>query len=472
MTGRIETETQFRNLPSVDSVLAIPTVAAVAAGYRRDLVVNLVRQQLDVARQEIRQGGSAPPAADLAEAVCRELESLARREPRRVINATGVIIHTNLGRAPMSRGAIDAMMEAAAGYTDLELDLETGRRGSRQAHLQSLLKQLTGAEAALAVNNNASALLLGLSALSQGKEVIVARGEAVEIGGGFRIPDVLEQSGATLVDVGTTNRTYARDYENAITENTAALLKVHTSNFRVEGFTASVEPEELVDLGRQRGVPVLHDVGSGSLLATEKYGLVHEPTPQESIAAGVGLVFFSGDKLLGGPQAGIVVGQRELVNRLERHPLARAVRIDKVSLAGLTATLLHYLRQEAASEVPIWRMIGSSEEALKERALRWKASLEENLQEADSQEADALVVPGRSAIGGGSLPGETLPSWVLSLSCRAASGGPEGVMERLRQEDTPVVARIEEDRVLLDPRTVLPEEDEALLQGVRAALAR
>ena len=453
---------QLRNLPSVDSVMALPTVVAVAAAYRRDLVVNLVRQQLDLARQEIRQGGSAPPASELADAVCRELESMARREPRRVINATGVVIHTNLGRAPLSWAATEAMAEAAAAYTDLELDLETGRRGSRQAHLQSLLRQLTGAEAALAVNNNASAVFLGLSALSSGKEVIVARGEAVEIGGGFRIPDVLRQSGAILVDVGATNRTYARDYENAVTVNTAAFLKVHASNFRVEGFTAWVEPGELVELGQQRGIPVLHDVGSGSLLPTEKYGLAHEPTPQESISAGVGLVFFSGDKLLGGPQAGIVVGSRELVNQLERHPLARAVRIDKVSLAGLTATLLHYLRQEAESEVPIWRMIGSSEEAVRDRALRWKASLD----------GEAQVVAGRSAVGGGSLPGETLPSWVLALPCFEASGGAEGVMERLRQGDPPVVARIEEDRVLLDPRTVLPEEDEALLLGVRAALAR
>lgn len=461
MTGRIDAEMQFRSLPSVDGVMAIPAVVAVAAGYRRDLVVNLVRQKLDLARQEIRQGGSAPPAGELAEAVCRELESMARREPRRVINATGVIIHTNLGRAPLSRAATEAMVETAAGYTDLELDLSTGRRGSRQAHLQSLLRQLTGAEAALAVNNNASAVLLGLSALSAGKEVIVSRGEAVEIGGGFRIPDVLQQSGAILVDVGTTNRTYARDYGDAVTEDTAVLLKVHSSNFRVEGFTAWVEPGELVELGRQRGVPVLHDVGSGSLLATEEYGLAHEPTPQESIAAGVGLVFFSGDKLLGGPQAGIVVGSRDLVNRLERHPLARAMRIDKVSLAGLTATLVHYLREEAESEVPIWRMISTAEAAVKERALRWQAFLA----------GETEVVAGRSAIGGGSLPGETLPSWVLSLPCREASGGVDGVMERLRRGATPVMARIEDDRVLLDPRTVLPEEEEVLLQGVRAALA-
>jgi L-seryl-tRNA(Ser) seleniumtransferase len=353
------------------------------------------------------------------------------------------------------------MVQAAKGYTDLELDLATGRRGSRQTHLQSLLQQLTGAEAAFAVNNNASALLLGLSALAAGKGVIVSRGEAVEIGGGFRIPDVLQQSGGTLVDVGTTNRTYARDYETAVTENTAALLKVHSSNFRVEGFTASVEPPELVELGQRRGIPVLHDVGSGALLSTEAYGLAHEPTPQESIAAGVGLVFFSGDKLLGGPQAGIVVGKAELVRRLERHPLARAVRIDKLSLAGLTATLLHYLREEAEGEIPVWRMIAASEQAIKERALRWQSLLSR----------PAGLVSSRSAVGGGSLPGETLPSWVLALPCDGDAGGAEAAMQRLRQADPPVVARIEEDKVLLDPRTVLPEEEEALLRATREAIA-
>jgi L-seryl-tRNA(Ser) seleniumtransferase len=362
----------------------------------------------------------------------------------------------------LSQSAIDAMTQAARGYTDLEMDLSTGRRGSRQAHLQSLLQQVTGAEAALAVNNNASALLLGLSALSVGKEVIVSRGEAVEIGGGFRIPDVLKQSGATLVDVGTTNRTYIRDYQDAITENTAAMLKVHSSNFRVEGFTAEVEPSELVELSKERGIPVLHDVGSGALLPTEAYGLAHEPTPQQSIAAGVGLVFFSGDKLLGGPQSGIVVGQTELVRRLERHPLARAVRIDKMNLAGLTATVLHYLKQEAEAEVPIWRMISASEEGIKDRAARWKTQLS----------LPGEVISGRSAVGGGSLPGETLPTWVLALSCEGDAGGPERVMRRLREANPPVVARIEDDRVILDPRTVMPEEEESLLTALRDALSR
>ena len=452
---------QFRDLPSVDRVMASDGMAALTEAYPRDWVVDLVRRELDRARQKIRDGGKAPSAGDVVDGVGGELRSINEVAPRQVINATGVIVHTNLGRAPLSQSAIDAMTQAARGYTDLEMDLSTGRRGSRQAHLQSLLQQVTGAEAALAVNNNASALLLGLSALSVGKEVIVSRGEAVEIGGGFRIPDVLKQSGATLVDVGTTNRTYIRDYQDAITENTAAMLKVHSSNFRVEGFTAEVEPSELVELSKERGIPVLHDVGSGALLPTEAYGLAHEPTPQQSIAAGVGLVFFSGDKLLGGPQSGIVVGQTELVRRLERHPLARAVRIDKMNLAGLTATVLHYLKQEAEAEVPIWRMISASEEGIKDRAARWKTQLS----------LPGEVISGRSAVGGGSLPGETLPTWVLALSCEGDAGSPERVMRRLREAVPPVIARIEDDRVILDPRTVTPDDEEALLTALREAFS-
>ena len=452
---------QFRNLPNVNSVLTSEPVAAVAANFQRELLVDLVREELDTAREGIRRGADAPTAEMVAEAVCRQLDSLTQQQPRRVINATGVILHTNLGRAPLSGAATQAMQGVAAGYTNLELDLADGRRGSRQAHLQALIQRLTGAEAALAVNNNASAVLLGLSALASGKEVVVSRAEAVEIGGGFRIPDVCRQSGGELVDIGTTNRTYLRDYEQAVTANTGAFLKVHASNFRVEGFTEAVEPGDLVELGERTGVAVLHDEGSGCLLPTERYGLAHEPTPQESIAAGVGLVFFSGDKLLGGPQAGIVAGKEDLVNRLARHPLARAVRIDKLSMAALTATLLHYLRDEAEVEIPIWRMISTPANDIKERAAKWQSRLE----------TPALVEPSRSAIGGGSLPGETLASWVLALDCKGASGGPPGVMERLRRWDPPVVARVEEDRVLLDPRTVLPQEENDLLPAVTSALA-
>ena len=453
---------QLRDLPSVDSVMGTEAVAEIVDSYSREWVLGLVRQGLDQARERVRNGAAAPTATELGESVYEQVQSVARVEPRRVINATGVIIHTNLGRAPLSLAANDAVVQAGRGYTNLELDLASGRRGSRQSHLQSLLCQLTGAERALAVNNNASALLLGLSALAADGEVIVSRGEAVEIGGGFRIPDVLRQSGGTLVDVGTTNRTYIRDYEQAITENTAALLKVHASNFRVEGFTSSVDTAELVALGRTRGIPVLHDVGSGCLLPTQRYGLAHEPMPQESVSAGAGLVFFSGDKLLGGPQAGIVVGTKELVAKLERHPLARAVRIDKLSLAALTATLLHYLKEEAENEIPIWRMISASPESIKARAQRWREQLDRN--------AGVELKLSRSAVGGGSLPGETLPTWVLALTCSDGRGGPEEVMGSLRRADPAVVARIEDEQVMLDPRTVLPEEEEAMLRALQIAL--
>ena len=457
---------QFRNIPSVERVIASEPLADTIKVYSREWVVALVRQQLEKARDGVREGGNAPSLEEVAAATRRAVEEMTRPAPQPVINATGVIIHTNLGRAPLSRAATQAAVQASQGYSNLEFDLSNGRRGSRQAHLQALLQELTGAEAALVVNNNASAVLLGLSALAAGKQVIVSRGEAVEIGGGFRIPDVLEQSGAKLVDVGTTNRTYARDYENGITTETGAFLKAHASNFRVEGFTAAISPEELAALGAKHDIPVLHDVGSGCLLATEKYGLAHEPTPQESVAAGVGLTFFSGDKLLGGPQAGIVVGTRELVGRLERHPLARAVRIDKLSLAALIATLVHYLRREAEREVPVWRMISMPLTLIEERAEAWRATL------GSVAGLEATIESGRSAIGGGSLPGETLPTRLLALSCPAAPGGPEGVIRRLRQGTPPVVARIEEDRVLLDPRTVLPEEEDGLLRGLNRALTR
>ncbi len=450
---------QFRNLPSVDSVLAKPDVAAAAESFDREWIVDLVREALDSARDHIRQGGDSPDADDVARTVCQGIEDTMRAEPRHVINATGVVIHTNLGRAPLSKAAIEASNQAAQGYSNLELDLATGRRGSRQAQLQSLLCQITGAESALAVNNNASAMLLGLSALAAGKEVVVSRSEAVEIGGGFRVPDVLRQSGSTLIDVGTTNRTYARDYDDAVTENTAAFLKVHSSNFRVEGFTAEVATADLVEVGKSRGVAVLHDVGSGSLMLTENYGMAHEPRPQESVKDGSGLVFFSGDKLLGGPQAGIIVGKKELVDRLARHPLARAVRIDKMSLASLTATLVHYLKGEAEQEIPVWRMISIPDVELKKRAEFWQTGLE----------CPSTVDDSRSAVGGGSLPGETLSSWVLSLDCGEV--GAVEVMRRLREFSTPVIARVEDDRVRLDPRTVLPEEDASLLDALRSAVA-
>ena len=455
----------LRNLPSVERVVSSDILAAAVATYGREWLVDLTRDALAQARQDILAGGEPPCLDDIAEAVRHAVDELVTPSPRPLINATGVVIHTNLGRAPLSKSAIAAADAVSRGYSDLEIDLATGRRGSRQAHLQSLLRQITGAEAALVVNNNASALLLGLSALAAGREVIVARGEAVEIGGGFRIPDVLRQSGCTLVDVGTTNRTYVRDYADAVTDDTAAFLKAHASNFRVEGFTAAVAERDLVELAERTGIPALHDVGSGALLPTERYGLAHEPTPQEAIAAGIGLVFFSGDKLLGGPQAGIVVGKRELVGRLERHPLARAVRIDKMSLASLTATLTHYLSGNAESEVPVWRMISAPAMEIKSRAERWRDAV------SGSSGYETAVVPARSAIGGGSLPGETLDSWALSISANGAGHSPESLLSTLRSRSTPVIARIEDDAVRLDPRTVLPEQDDDITRAIAEALA-
>ena len=450
----------FRNLPSVESVLSSRRIRTAIEEYTREWVTNLVRAQIDEARGAMRNGSAAPTADEIASSVAHQIELLGRVYPRPVINATGVIIHTNLGRAPLSLEAMEATLQASEGYSNLELDLLEGSRGSRQAHIQPVFRQLTGAEAALVVNNNASAVLLGLSALARGREVIVSRGEEVEIGGGFRIPDVLLQSGATLVEVGTTNRTYASDYQAAITDNTAALLKVHTSNFRIDGFTHFAEARELVEIGERNGVPVLHDVGSGCMLNTEDYGLSHEPTPRESVAAGVGLVFFSGDKLLGGPQSGIVVGKSDLVRKLERHPLARAVRIDKMNLAALSATLLHYLKGEAETRIPIWRMISTSAGELEDRAYHWQTVIGNR----------ALVLRGLSTIGGGSLPGETIDTWLLALECRNLSGGAQGVIRRLREYGTPVIARIEEDRVILDPRTVFLEEEDTLLRAAREAL--
>ena len=454
--------TAYRSLPSVDRILSDQRVGRLMETYSRQAVLLLVRRRLADVRRGVQDGLDAPDYDELIRTIEVEAAAMWRAWPSPVINATGVILHTNLGRAPLSAEATEAAVLVARGYSDLELDLGDGRRGSRQAHVASLVCQVTGAEAALVVNNNASAMLLGLAALTSGKEVIVSRGEAVEIGGGFRIPDVLRQSGATLIEVGTTNRTYVRDYEAAITERTGAILSVHASNFRVVGFTHSPEIADLVELGARSGVPILHDLGSGCLLDTTAFGLAHEPMPQESVESGVSLGFFSGDKLLGGPQSGIIVGDRELVDIVSRHPLARAVRIDKMGLAALAATLLHYVREDAAGKIPVWRMISMSADDLEAKSVSWAKRLG----------ATASVVPALSTIGGGSLPGETLPTWVVTIDARNIDGGAAVLAGRLRRGSPPVVGRIEDERVILDPRTVLPEEEESLLRVVREVLDR
>lgn len=445
----------FRQLPSVDRLLSHPQVSPLRDEYPHDLVVAMARRAIDDARQAIVSGDSPPSLDELAAATVRGVQLLARPGPLPVINATGVIIHTNLGRASLSREALAAIEAAARGYSNLEFDLEAGERGHRHSHVEAVLCQLTGAEAALAVNNNAGAVLLGLTAVAAGKEVVVSRGQAVEIGGGFRIPAVMRQSGATLVEVGTTNRTYLADYEGAITSETAALLRVHTSNFRIIGFTYSVSLDDMVALAQRYSLLLLDDLGSGCLLDTTRFGLDPEPVVQDSVAAGADLVFFSTDKLLGGPQGGVVVGKAEHVERLRRHPLARALRIDKLTLAGLSATLIHHLRGEALKKIPVWRMISMPLSDIEVRATAWAEALGER----------ATLADGRSMIGGGSLPGESLPTKLLAL--RPSSTTAERMAAALRHHDPPIVARIERDALLFDPRTVLPEQDETLLRALR-----
>jgi L-seryl-tRNA(Ser) seleniumtransferase len=451
---------RFREIPSVNQVLQQTEVSDLISEYSHNSIVELVRDELAAARQSVASGGEPPSLDSISNSVTKRAASRWKSWPETVINATGVILHTNLGRAPLSDESIEAASVAAAGYSDLEFDLESGRRGSRQAHISRLVCQATGAEAALVVNNNASAVMLGLAAIAAGKEVIVSRGEAVEIGGGFRIPDVLRQSGATLVEVGTTNRTYARDFEAAINENTGAVLSVHASNFHVMGFTHAPTTAELVEVGDRNGVPVLHDLGSGCLLDTRPYGLAWEPRPQESVRAGVALGFFSGDKLLGGPQAGIIVGKREYVDIVSAHPLARAVRIDKMSMASLSATMLHYIRDDSTEKVPIWRMISAPLDKLRARASDWKGSVGHW----------AEIVESRAAIGGGSLPGETIESVALQIDCGSIGQSAEGVLTRLRQHDQPIIGRIEDDHVLLDTRTVLPAQDKAVSSALQSLI--
>lgn len=449
---------ELRRLPGVDRLLQEEAVEALEARWGHELTVDALRAVLEAARQSIRAGQEAPAAAVLAEEAEAWLADQLRPTLRPAINATGIIVHTNLGRAPLSDEARAAMNAVAAGYSNLEYDLERGERGSRYVHAERLLCRLTGAEAALVVNNNAAAVLLMLMALAHGREVIISRGQVVEIGGGFRIPDVMRQSGARLVEVGTTNRTYGRDYEAAITAETVALMRVHRSNFKLVGFCHEPELDELAALAAGHGLLLFDDLGSGTLLDTSAYGLAHEPTIQESLAAGATLVSCSGDKLLGGPQAGLILGRAEAVERLKRFPLTRAVRVDKTTLAGLQATLRHYVLGEAAAKVPVWRMIALGEAELKRRAEHWAARLA-----AEGIAAD--VIAGQSAVGGGSLPGQTLPAWLVALAVPT----PDAAAARLRAGEPPVVARIQDERLVLDPRTVLPEQEAVLLERVVAA---
>jgi L-seryl-tRNA(Ser) seleniumtransferase len=447
---------------------AIPPVAAVIAAARQSGSHLTDEALAEGARAEIANVRRALLAGEnlgrdeIERQVVASLLSLERPRLTPVLNATGVIIHTNLGRAPVSAETAEAMAAAAAHAVALEIEPESNERGGRMREVSRLLQALTGAEATLVVNNCAAAVLLVLAAVAAGKGVVVSRGEAVEIGGGFRVPDVLRQSGARLVEVGTTNRTYVRDYAAATDDETAAYLKVHPSNFRSFGFVHAAETADLVGLAREHGLPVLEDLGSGALLDTNRFGLAPEPTLTQAIEAGAALVMASGDKLLGGPQAGLIVGSAQWVDRVAHHPLARAVRADKTCLAGVAATLRHYARGEVETTIPVWRMIAATEDAIRSRAEALRSSLLATGIDISIERVEATV-------GGGSLPGETLPSWAVVLS---ASNGDriDPLARRLRVGHPGVFGRIEQDRLLLDLRTVLPEDDHVLAAAVRQAI--
>ena len=426
--------------------------------------IRAIRFVLQSARDRIRAGEPAPDPEAVIEQAMRAIVVQAQPHLRPVINATGVIINTNLGRAPLSQRAIAQMSAVASGYSNLEFDLSAGERGSRQAHSRGLLRVLTGAEDALVVNNNAAATLVALAALAAGREVIITRGELVEIGGGFRVPDVMAQSGARLVEVGTTNRVRLADYAAAITPNTALVLVVHPSNFRIVGFTESPALTELAALAHERGLLLMHDLGSGASVPTERWGLGHEPTIAESVRAGADIICFSGDKLLGGPQAGILIGRRETMARIERHPLMRAIRIDKLTLAAFEATLRAYVDGAYQEELPIWRAISQSVEAIGARA----EQLAGRLQRAG---IPAEVIAGESTVGGGSLPGETLPTRLCAVPARSTTRRPDAarLAEALRQGQPPIVARVLRDQTLFDLRTVAPAEEDALYDAIIAA---
>jgi L-seryl-tRNA(Ser) seleniumtransferase len=447
----------LRALPSVHQLLEEEPAAALIAEHGRPLLRFAVQRILE----EERGSGVIAESGARWSAIEHAIAELRRPRLRPVVNATGVILHTNLGRAPLAAAAAQAAAAIASRYSTLEFGPRTGRRGRRHDLVSDLLRHLTGAEAAAVVNNCAAAVLLMLTALAKGKEVIVARGELVEIGGGFRMPDVMRLSGARLVEVGTTNRTRAEDYAAAITPRTAAIMKVHASNFQVIGFTESVELKALVEIAQQHKVLLLHDLGSGSLLETASYGLAEEPRIQDSIRSGADLVACSGDKLLGGPQAGLLLGRAALVERAMKHPLARALRVDKLTLAALIATLDLYLTQ-SLSRLPVWDMLGASTESIGARARAWQSRLME-------RGAAVEVVAADSTVGGGSLPGERLATMALAIT--PARGGAAELLRRLREHEPPVIGRIVEERVLLDPRTVLPDEDDAVIDAVLAALA-
>lgn len=444
----MEQQDMLRAIPKVDELLGMEPLQALAGQMPAPALREAVREELEALRRRILAGdtGHIPNREDLCAAVCRRAREASLPSLRGVVNGTGVTLHTNLGRACLSRRAVEAVVGVAGGYSTLEYDVDAGRRGSRHSHVEALLCAVTGAEGAMVVNNNAAAVLLILSALGKGGEVITSRGELVEIGGSFRVPDIMVQCGCALREVGTTNKTHLSDYEWAITPETRALLKVHTSNYKIMGFTESVPLAELVALGRERGLPVIEDLGSGSLVDLEQFGIHGEPTVQQSVQAGVDIISFSGDKLLGGPQAGIIIGRKDYIETLKKHPLARALRVDKMTLAALRETLYAYTDPAmAVREIPTLAMLAVPEHVLREKAeLLCRALADRGV--------TARTVPAQDQVGGGSVPTQLLPAWAVAIDPGRLTV--DGLEAALRRRERPIIGRITHEQYLLDTRTL------------------
>jgi len=447
------TTANLRSIPKVDEILKAPELKDYLERYRREIITKKVREVLDELRSDILKEKRQKPLEfnEVVHKVKDKIDSFFLPPYRRVINGSGVVLHTNLGRALLAREAVDALKKVSGSFGNLELNLKTGKRGSRYDHVVEYICELTGAEDALVVNNNASAVILALSSMAAGQEVIVSRGQLVEIGGAFRVPDIMARSGAVLKEVGTTNKTRLADYEQAINEDTGLLLGVHTSNYKIIGFTETVAIADLAKLGLEKGIPVMWDLGSGSLVDLTPYGLPYEPTVQEVLAAGVDVVTFSGDKLLGGPQAGIIAGKKEFIAKMKRNPLTRAIRIDKMTVAALQATLMLYFEKEFIYKIPVLRMLTESTAVIKKRARKlYQKLIKENL------EAFIKLDKGESEIGGGAFPGTFLPSWVLKIKPYNLTVAK--LAEGLRSENPALLGRIEEEAFVLDFRTILDEE--------------
>lgn len=455
-------DSALRRLPAVEKLLETPELSPEIARYSRPLVTQAARHVLSELRAKITEGNKAPSLADVIKLIKAHLRGEWPGFMSPVINGTGVILHTNLGRAPLSKKALEAVATLGGQYFNLESDLDGGGRGTRALELRRLLSILTGAEDAVAVNNNAAAVLLVLVALAHGKEAVVSRGELVQIGGGFRVPEILEQSGVVLREVGTTNQTSLRDYEKATSDKTALILKVHPSNFVQKGFVSEVSVGELAGLARRRNLPLVYDLGSGAMLDTAGFGLAHEPTVEETLRDGADLVCFSGDKLLGGPQAGIIAGKRKFIQTLLNHPLMRVIRLDKLSDIALEATVKSYMDKTSVEDIPVWRMMGAKAPELQSRA---KAILHK----LKAGGIPAQVVKGESMVGGGTLPEQSLPTALVSIK---PEGSAEAFSRSLRLSQPPLISRVENDTILIDMRTVFPEQDSLLVSVIKATRAR